>query len=331
MLQNHQYNFAFHLLCTIRDFLLFVKNCINQKIEIEIIIKNNKMTIESDYSIDLKIKHQALGFNSSSLSKIATSLPSSYKSISSFNNSSKSSTTSSISSPSPTSSISSSSSSSTSYSYSLSSGVGSNNTSLKTEQNVLEDSFSTAKSRPTPLSEFILSGEQQNHDINNSKSNYSNKSSSSNVCLVERHREYTIIDQFPELSIEQQTNLINKWVPFCDIQKKIIVPDADPKKFIFNYNSSNLSAKKELNYLGIIDVNPDEYTQKYGAELKQSTDLPKYILDIKTPDNLKLAAEITEPDIHELEGDVNALKLVDLDREELGIYRQFLQRIGITS
>jgi hypothetical protein len=288
------------------------------------------MTIESDFSIDLKIKHQALGFNSSSLSKIVTSLPTSYKSQLSYNNSSKSSTTSSISSPSPTSSIS-SSSSSTSYSYSLSSGVGSTNTSLKTEQNVLEDSFNTAKSRPTPLSDFILNRDEQLHDLTNSKSVYSSKSSSPSLSIDERQRESTIIDQFPELSIEQQTNLINKWVPFGDIQKKIIVPDAEPKKFIFNYNSSNLSAKKELNYLGIIDVNPDEYTQKYGAELKHSSDLPKYILDIKTPDNLKLAAEITEPLVHELEGDVNALKLVDLDREELSIYRQYLQRMGITS
>jgi hypothetical protein len=71
----------------------------------------HELTIESDFSIDLKIKHQALGFNSSSLSKIVTSLPTSYKSQLSYNNSSKSSTTSSISSPSPTSSISSSSSS----------------------------------------------------------------------------------------------------------------------------------------------------------------------------------------------------------------------------
>lgn len=145
-----------------------------------------------------------------------------------------------------------------------------------------------------------------------------------------------IIENFTQLSIEQQTNLIDKWVPFEDIQKRIFVPDADPKKFIFNYNSSNLSAKKELNYLGIVDVNPDEYTQKYGAQLTDSSNLPKYILDIKTPDNLRLAADVIAANggdalIPELEGDVEALKYVDLEREDLGIYRHYLKQLGITS
>lgn len=276
------------------------------------------MTIERDNLIDFKFKQQLYGLNS--MSKLVTS----------FNKSSSLS----VSSASSASSSPSSSPSPSSSSYSLTSGVGSNinSTINRTDQIILEESFFSGK-RPTLLSEYILTKEQlSQHDSAGSTSVSSAKLSSNSFNSDERYRESTIVDHFPELSLEQQTSLIDKWVPFNDIQQKILVPDADPKKFVFNYNSSNLSAKKELNYLGIVDVNPDEYTQKYGAELKSAADLPKYILDIKTPDNLRLAADLseTEMQMHELEGDLEALKLVDLESEDLGIYRQYLQKMGIT-
>ena len=58
--------------------------------------------------------------------------------------------------------------------------------------------------------------------------------------------------------------------------------------------------------------------QHYGTELKQSGDLPQFLLDIKTPEGLVLVADYQFNGVHELEGDLQALKQVDLEREGLG-------------
>ena len=41
-------------------------------------------------------------------------------------------------------------------------------------------------------------------------------------------------------------------------------------------------------------------------------DLPRVVLDLPTPDGITLAAEYKYNPVHELEGDIEALKLVDL-------------------
>lgn len=72
-----------------------------------------------------------------------------------------------------------------------------------------------------------------------------------------------------------------------------------------------------------------EYVQRYGTSLKTSRELPEFVLDIKTPEGIVLAADYKYNSLHELEGEVAALKLVDLDREGLSEYRSYLQRLGI--
>jgi hypothetical protein len=70
--------------------------------------------------------------------------------------------------------------------------------------------------------------------------------------------------------------------------------------------------------------------QRYGASLKTANELPEYVTNIKTPDGLVLAANYRYNNLYELEGDVQALRLVDLDREGLIEYRNYLQGLGIS-
>jgi hypothetical protein len=81
--------------------------------------------------------------------------------------------------------------------------------------------------------------------------------------------------------------------------------------------------------LGIIRANPVEYVQRYGSSLKTSRELPDFVLDIKPPAGVVLAADYQYNQVHELEGDLQALRLVDLEREGLAEYRAQLQRLGI--
>lgn len=81
--------------------------------------------------------------------------------------------------------------------------------------------------------------------------------------------------------------------------------------------------------MGIIRANPVEYVQRYGSSLKTTRDLPDFVLDIKPPAGVVLAADYQYNQVHELEGDLQALRLVDLEREGLTEYRSQLQRLGI--
>jgi hypothetical protein len=54
------------------------------------------------------------------------------------------------------------------------------------------------------------------------------------------------------------------------------------------------------------------------------------VLDIKPPAGVVLAADYQYNQTHELEGDLQALRYVDLEREGLAEYRAQLQRLGIS-
>lgn len=87
--------------------------------------------------------------------------------------------------------------------------------------------------------------------------------------------------------------------------------------------------RKDFKYLGIIRANPVEYVKRYGASLKPARELPDFVLDIKPPNGVVLAADYQyngPQNTPELEGDVHALRLIDLERAGLGEYRAQLDR-----
>lgn len=94
-----------------------------------------------------------------------------------------------------------------------------------------------------------------------------------------------------------------------------------------------MAIRREFKYLGVIRADPAEYIARFGTSLIHSPQLPNFVLDIKSPQGLKTAAEqpATATNIDELYGDLEALKLVDLEREGLGHYRSFLESRGIIS
>ncbi len=82
--------------------------------------------------------------------------------------------------------------------------------------------------------------------------------------------------------------------------------------------------------MGVVDADPNEYRQNYSDSIV--TDLPQFVLDIKPPEGITLAADHKPTHVIELEGDIEALKLIaDLDREGLGEYREYLVQAGVVS
>ena len=80
--------------------------------------------------------------------------------------------------------------------------------------------------------------------------------------------------------------------------------------------------------MGVENADPREYIAKYGSSLKRSHELPSFVVELEG--NNGYNKYVQEQGIaNELEGDLDALKYLDLDREGLGIYRNFISSRGI--
>ena len=100
-----------------------------------------------------------------------------------------------------------------------------------------------------------------------------------------------------------------------------------PRNIIVQWETPKLTIRREYKYLGIIRANPSDYVSRYGPSLKTATDMPDFVNEIKPPKGLVLAAEQPSESnsVHELYGDVHALKMIDLEREGLSQYRDQVQ------
>ena len=145
-----------------------------------------------------------------------------------------------------------------------------------------------------------------------------------------------IIEKLAPLPPKPQTVIIERWLPYSPQKRKVIYQKLNqdeqvqlkkPKNLIIQWESPKVTVKQELKNLGIIKANPSEYIQKYGDALKNSKDMPKFVLDIKAPNGLVLAADYIYNPIYELEGQLDALKLIDLELEGLSEYKPQIEKL----
>lgn len=71
-------------------------------------------------------------------------------------------------------------------------------------------------------------------------------------------------------------------------------------------------------------MDPINYSKMFADSLVTSDDIPQFVKDIKNPDGLLLACECPTNGAYELEGDIEALKYIDLDREGLTEYKSLV-------
>ncbi len=95
------------------------------------------------------------------------------------------------------------------------------------------------------------------------------------------------------------------------------------------WQAPDIQIRKEVKYLGVVNANPSDYCMRYGASLFNSSELPDFVTQIKPPTGIVLAADQHRRLFHELEGEIDALKLVDLDKEGLGEYKEWLKSRGV--
>lgn len=146
-----------------------------------------------------------------------------------------------------------------------------------------------------------------------------------------------VIERLAPLPTKPQNVIIERWLPYGEVKRRVIFNKstqsdpvvAKPRNVIVQWEAPQVQIKKEVKYLGVIKANPAEYVSRYGSSLKLSRDLPQFVLDIQTPSDIILAADYQSSNVLELEGQLEAFKYIDLDREGLSEYRDQLSRLGI--
>lgn len=146
-----------------------------------------------------------------------------------------------------------------------------------------------------------------------------------------------VIERLPKLPAKPRSVIIERWLPYEEQKRKVIYrppPLASslppkppvvlkPKNVIIQWDTPEVHVTQRVRDLGVIDADPVEYLRRYGDSVIQSENLPEFVREIPKPTGLKLAAET--PPTHNkppypLYGDLDALRLVDLEREGLGEY-----------
>ena len=148
-----------------------------------------------------------------------------------------------------------------------------------------------------------------------------------------------VIERLPALPPKPQNVIVERWLPYAEGGKRRVVFNkaaavaeaVNPRNVIVQWEEPRVNIRQEVKYLGVIRANPAEYVQRYGAELKVHSALPKFVQDIATPSEVgQLAWNYrSQGVVYELEGSLEGFQFVNLDTEGLTEYRQQLLSRGI--
>ncbi|RNA19278.1 hypothetical protein BpHYR1_021380 [Brachionus plicatilis] len=140
-----------------------------------------------------------------------------------------------------------------------------------------------------------------------------------------------IIEKMPQDPQKPQSILIERWLPYNDIRRRVIyqkptIPKhltQNTKNVIIDWQKPDVQVTQELKYLGIEETNPSEYRQKYWKQLNASDKLPEFVHRIEHPHGIVFASQKPKPNIY-LEGDIDALDLIDLDQAGLTELKEYI-------
>ncbi|RNA32766.1 hypothetical protein BpHYR1_046786 [Brachionus plicatilis] len=140
-----------------------------------------------------------------------------------------------------------------------------------------------------------------------------------------------VIERLPETPPKPQSILIERWLPYSRQKRKVVIQHSDgnkilekPRNLIIQWDRPSVTVKKHIKHLGVIKADPKEYQDRFGKTLYRPEELPLFAKEIKNPNGLDLAADASDTTC-ELVGDVEVLKLVDLNKEGLGEYKSQIE------
>jgi len=144
-----------------------------------------------------------------------------------------------------------------------------------------------------------------------------------------------VVERLPPIPPKPQQVFIERWLPFPQQTQRVVYKAAeaicsipDPKNVVIQWESPEVELRKEFKNLGVINADPQEYIKRYGGSLLSADQLPEIAHQYSKQAGVQLAAGHQAADHPLLEGDVHALKWVDLDSLGLGFYKDKLAASG---
>lgn len=98
----------------------------------------------------------------------------------------------------------------------------------------------------------------------------------------------------------------------------------DPKNVVIQWDSPDVEICRKVKNCGVYPTDPHDYVCKYGPSLYRSENLPEVAKKYGDVAGIPLASTHRPSFIPRLEGEINALNLIDLDRVGLSHFRPIL-------
>lgn len=138
-----------------------------------------------------------------------------------------------------------------------------------------------------------------------------------------------IIERLAPLPSKPQPVIVERWLPYPEPKRQVIFkrgtePDLEyipPRNVIIQWEAPDVSVLKNYVDLGVVTADPNDYVRRYGDSLIHSKSLPDFVHEIPHP-GYELASDRKQREYPDLYGDVDALRLVNLDKEGLGMYKE---------
>ena len=171
-----------------------------------------------------------------------------------------------------------------------------------------------------------------------------------------------VVEKLSNLPPKPQNILIEKWLPYKPQKRRVVyerscaAPPANPRNLLIEWEAPEVEVEQVCRDLGVVDADPEEYRRQYGSELKQACEIPNLCqgnacpapaprLPTPPPPTPQCGCQAPTPrlptppacntcgqrdqgrvsSLPELEGDVDALRRVDLEANGLGGYRRYFQ------
>lgn len=139
-----------------------------------------------------------------------------------------------------------------------------------------------------------------------------------------------IIERLPPLPKKPPPIIIERWLPYSERKRKVIYKRSssptmlleDPKNVVVDWDIPEVEIERKYNFLGVVKADPIKYTKKFGKNLIKLDDYPDLKEYVEKSD--KVLEKKHKNEFPELEGDIFALKLIDLEKEGLGHYKNLV-------
>ena len=136
-----------------------------------------------------------------------------------------------------------------------------------------------------------------------------------------------IVEKLPAQPAKPQDIIIERWLGYQRRTRNVVFNPAAPialahaeKNVLIEWDAPEVDIRQEFRFLGVQEADPRSYAATHGATLVDASRLPREAAHFQTPAGTVLAVNSNADEIPILRGDLNALRLIDLNCNGLSEY-----------